>query len=175
MGGKLTYQAARGRILDADILLFKSRDPMARLISRFTHSPYAHAALAFRLDGRLLCFESVPVGVRLIPLSRRVAMLSRHGAIDVYRVRNGIPPERVRKNAFAYLGQGYDFGGIWRFAQATLMGHVPKGDASRLYCSEVDALALELNINTNFVAPGDLARYGDFQFSISRPRQYAVK
>ena len=158
----------QGLIENASIGLWSgSADPMAAAIRRITKSKYSHAALIFEIDGRVMCFESVPIGVRLIPLSARVAMLPKSGSIDLYRVPN-IDPKRVRYNALAYAGQGYDFGGIGRFAQAKLLGIEPRGNAKRLFCSELVARSLELQTNLNFVAPGDLPAFSEIYLSFTK-------
>lgn len=162
------YRQLRSAVCDGDILLFRgSGDPMARLINRFTKSPYAHAALAFWWGDRLLCYESVPAGVRPINLSHRVSRLSAAAAIDVYRAPN-IDAEHVRHAALQFAGHGYDFAGIGRFARAVLLKSPPRGDSNRLFCSELIARAMGIDGNANFIAPGDLAKVADFQFAITR-------
>ena len=161
-------ESLRKQMVSADVALWRgSRDPMARLIRRVTKSPYSHAALVFELDKRLFVYESVPTGVRFIPLSARVAMLSPTGCIDIFRVPD-VDVSRVRRNALVFAGSGYDFGGIGRFAAAKLLNRPPSGDSKRLFCSEMVARAFEIQADLNFIAPGDLPQFGEFVLSISK-------
>lgn len=54
---KLNYAYCRSLINDADVLLFQPSGIIGSLISRYTNSPYSHAALAYWNAGRLYALE----------------------------------------------------------------------------------------------------------------------
>src|SRR3954471_812870 len=88
------HSAARAAIQDADLLLFRGESLTSRLIQVGTHSPYSHAALAFRSQSvdpfhtewdarRVCCLEAVGKGIRLVPLSEELAHYQ--GFVELWR------------------------------------------------------------------------------------------
>jgi hypothetical protein len=69
----LRYTDIRGSIQDGDILLFKGRGLLSRLISMFTRSEYTHSGIAVWWNERLMVLEAVGKGVWAVPLSWRLA------------------------------------------------------------------------------------------------------
>jgi hypothetical protein len=69
----LQYSDIRESIQDGDILLFKGRGLLSRLISVFTRSEYTHAGIAVWWNERLMVLEAVGKGVWAVPLSWRLA------------------------------------------------------------------------------------------------------
>jgi hypothetical protein len=69
----LRYADIRGSIQDGDILLFKGRGLLSRLISMFTRSDYTHSGIAVWWNERLMVLEAVGKGVWAVPLSWRLA------------------------------------------------------------------------------------------------------
>lgn len=162
------YTDIRPNIRECDLLLFRdSRDPVSRLISLFTRSPYHHVGMVMRLGQRLYIYEALATGVRPMLLSRRIATSSAR--IDLHRVPLS-SAHRIKERALTYAAHGYDFGGIVRFVYGMIRGIPASGDDRRLFCSELIARAyddaLEIGWNPSFVSPADIARHSNFQFTI---------
>jgi len=87
------YADARREIRDADLLLFRSRSLVWRLVSVAGRSPYTHAAMAGWWGDRLMCVEMTSGGGRAQLLSNLVERWP--GVIDVFRahVRLFVRPE----------------------------------------------------------------------------------
>ena len=68
----ISYSAARKKIRDGDVLLFRRRSGvMGKLIAVAGRSEYCHAAMAAWWNGRLMCLETVQGhGGRAVLLSR---------------------------------------------------------------------------------------------------------
>jgi hypothetical protein len=83
----IEYCEMRHKIRDADLLLFRRRDRLARLISVAGRSQYVHAAMAGWWNDRLMCVEMTSGGGRAQLLSNLVARWP--GVIDVYAIQEG--------------------------------------------------------------------------------------
>src|SRR5512137_265229 len=77
------YGEVRRRIRDADLLLFRRRSRIGRLISVAGRSQYVHAAMAGWWKDRLMCVEMTSGGGRAQLLSNIVAPWP--GVVDVYQ------------------------------------------------------------------------------------------
>ena len=97
------YSEARDTIRDADLLLFRRRNCIARLIEVAGRSPYVHAAMAAWWKDRLMCVEMTSGGGRAQLLSNVVERWP--GVIDVYQA-NAIGPLMVVKYALPLLRKG---------------------------------------------------------------------
>jgi len=116
----VTYREARGRVQDGDVLLFRARGPVSRVIGWATRSRYSHVALAVWIRQRLMVAESRELrGCRIIPMS---------AALQDARVDRYEPPpwatdfdrEMVVDAALARLGQPYGYLHLVRIALSKL-------------------------------------------------------
>ncbi|NLX97352.1 MAG: hypothetical protein GXY83_14375 [Rhodopirellula sp.] len=84
---RVRYRDVRGKIRDADLLLFRARPRLhSRMIAAAGRSPYSHAALAAWWGERLMCLETRQwIGGRAVTLSNLVA--ESPGSIDVYTLK----------------------------------------------------------------------------------------
>ena len=171
----IPYEEARREIHNADLLLFRRRSRLARLIAVAGRSPYVHAAMAGWWNGRLMCVEMTNGGGRAQLLSNIIKRWP--GAIDVYRanaVRRRFSRERALRAMIGITGKRY---GWWNLFRAALL-HVPvlrflvppevnDRDASDWppFCSQAVATADRAggvdpvpNLADRLTEPGDLAR-----------------
>jgi hypothetical protein len=119
------YNEVRHEIRDADLLLFRRRNRLGRLISVGGRSQYVHAAMAGWWNDRLMCVEMTSGGGRAQLLSNLVARWP--GVIDVYAIQKGREKGRAfsRKRALkVMIGiTGIDYGWI-NLLRAALL-HLP--------------------------------------------------
>lgn len=121
----LDYAKHRDLIAPADVLLWKGKGLVSRIIGWRTGSEWSHASLADVNRGRVWLFESREgVGIRHVPLSAVLAMgtvswfthaVPDTGAGDVRRLER----EAAIEYCIARVGERYDWGGILRIARAT--------------------------------------------------------
>ncbi len=185
------YGEVRREIRDADLLLFRRRNWLGRLIATAGRSQYVHAAMAGWWGDRLMCVEMTDGGGRAQLLSNLVDQWP--GAIDVYRA-NAARRRFSRRRALAAMigitGKRY---GWLNLCRAALL-HMPvfrflacpeTNDlaASRWppFCSQAIAAADRAggvdpvpNLSDRLTEPGDLARspFYDYQFTLfSNPKK----
>jgi len=165
------YSSVRGKIKNADILLYKGQGIISWLIKLVTRSPYSHAGLAVWWYDRLMVMEAVGKGVVVTPLSINVAHYD--GGVEWYQYKDDIPDvDRVKMVHFAQqqLGKKY---AIWKMVSILFyrlfQWNVDKRDqlyrTKRLFCSyyvsEVyDSIGrkLKVNVSDRFMSPGDIAQ-----------------
>ena len=141
-----TYQKYRDQIKTGDLILFKARDPISRIISWKTNKSAtnedskdaAHASMAcWDLSPtkvwRLWILESVLFGTTKSYLSNRVAWYLPHGDIWWCKMREEWKQfgKEAADRVLQRCGEYYDFQDLLlqAFKRATL-------DPTRLYCSE---------------------------------------
>ena len=102
----IPYSDVRHKIRDADLLLFRRRNRIARLIAVAGRSQYVHAAMAGWWKDRLMCVEMTSGGGRAQLLSNLVARWP--GVIDVYQAnatRRRFSRERALRGDDRHHGQ----------------------------------------------------------------------
>ena len=145
------YREARPEIRDADLLLFRRRSWIARLIAVAGRSRYVHAAMAGWWKDRLMCVEMTSGGGRAQLLSNLVERWP--GAIDVYRANVG-RRRFSRKDALSAMigitGKRYGWGNLLRAAllHLSVLRFFARPDANDLdastwppFCSQAVAAA----------------------------------
>lgn len=182
----LNYGEARRWIRDADLLLFRPRGRLSRLIAVAGRSQYVHAAMAGWWRDRLMCVEMVYGGGRAQLLSNLVAQWP--GTIDVYAVA-AKPPRFSRRRAVEAMigitGKRYGWLNLSRAALLHLplvrfMVHPddsdPKTSDLPPFCSQAVSMALRAggadpvpNLADRLTEPGDLARspFFAYRFTLS--------
>jgi hypothetical protein len=174
------YADVRDEIRDGDVLLFRPRGLVWRLIAVAGRSQYTHASMAGWWHGRLMNVEMTSGGGRAQMLSNIVARWP--GVIDVFTVD---PARRFyRRNAVeAMIGiTGIDYG-RWNLLQAAFL-HMPivrcvvapdLDDAAKShwppFCSQAVSTALRAggvdpvpHLADRLTEPGDLARSAALQY-----------
>jgi len=180
---ELSYDLARGKIRNGDLLLFRrKRGRLAgKLISTAGRSEYSHAAMAAWWNGRLMCLETVQgAGGRAVLLS--TAVQEGPGRIDVYRAnanRRRFDRQAAVEGMIEITGRRY---GWWSLIKAALV-HLPvvrllvrpetddEADGSLPFCSQAVARAYRAggvdpvpNLADRATEPGDLARSTFFRY-----------
>lgn len=171
----VAYGDVRHEIDDADLLLFRPRGWLSRLISVAGRSPYSHAAMAGWWKDRLMCVEMTRGGGRAQLLSNLVSRWP--GVIDVYRANAGHRRFSRRRALAAMIGiTGRRYGWL-NLSRAALL-HLPAlrflaspsvddGEASVWppFCSEAVAAADRTggvdpvpNLADRLTEPADLSR-----------------
>jgi hypothetical protein len=164
------YGEVRSQIKNGDVLMYRGRSLVSRLICLLTHSRYSHAGLAVWWNDRLVVMEAVGKGVMVPPLSSNV----RHydGRVEWYTSKEEISEsERMQLVSFAQRELGKEYA-TWR---AILLGlrilfnrHGEERDRLRreqkLFCSYYVAQAynainrdLKRGYSDRFMSPGDIA------------------
>ncbi len=164
------YDDVRNQIRNGDVLMYRGRSFVSRLIRCFTKSRYSHAGLAVWWNDRLMVMEAVRKGVIVNPLSVNVARYD--GRVEWFASVNEIPEnERIELVRFAQqeLGKEYATWKIIAIGLAILFGKsIETKDKlrreRRLFCSYYVAQAynsigkdLKTQVSDRFMTPDDIA------------------
>ena len=169
------YSYARQTIRNADLLLFRRRNRIGRLIVVAGRSEYVHAAMAGWWKDRLMCVEMTSGGGRAQLLSNLVEQWP--GAIDVYRANaqcRRFSRERALQAMIGITGKQYGWMNLFRAAllHAPVFRFMarPAIDDSDLgdrppFCSQAVSMADRVggvdpvpNLADRLTEPGDLSR-----------------
>jgi len=165
------YEEVRLQIRNGDVIMYKGKNILPRLIRWLTKSFYSHAGIAVWWNERLMVMEAVMRGVRVVPLSRNI--YQHKGNVEWFSCKKEISEEdRLRMVIFAQeeLGKSYARWRVILFGLKVLF----KRDLSitdelrmenKLFCSQYVAqiynsigLDLKENREDRFMSPGDIAR-----------------
>lgn len=164
------YDDVRNQIKDGDVLMYRGKSLVSRLIRFSTRSKYSHAGLAVWWNKRLMVMEAVGKGVIVTPLSANVAHYE--GSVEWFTSTQEIPEvDRVKLVQFAQqeLGKEYDTWKLVLFGLFILLGkNVETRDKlmreKKLFCSYYVAQAynaigrdLKQNVSDRFMTPDDVA------------------
>jgi hypothetical protein len=171
----IQYSDIRHKIRDADLLLFRRRSRITRLIAVAGRSQYVHAAMAGWWKDRLMCVEMTSGGGRAQLLSNLVAQWP--SVIDVYQINPaGRRFSRARALATMIGITGKQYGWLNLFRAALLHSVVCRflvrpewSDADESpwppFCSQAVSMACRVggidpvpNLADRLTEPGDLAR-----------------
>jgi hypothetical protein len=103
--GIVHYAGIRRGIRDGDILLFRGKSWLSRMICRITRSPYSHAAIVTWWNDRLMVLEAVGKGVVVSRMSIVVNQYS--GKIDLWTTDRNLARAEVIRAAQRLLGKRY--------------------------------------------------------------------
>jgi len=178
----ISYDDARRKIRDGDLLLFRPRGLIWRAIAVAGRSEYTHAAMAGWWNDRLMNVEMTSGGGRAQLLSNIVRRWP--GVIDVYQANTEQKHRFSRKKALAaMIGiTGIDYG-KWNLFRASLL-HLPvfrflvspdldDAETSRWppFCSQAVSMACRAggvdpvpNLADRLTEPADLARSMFFKY-----------
>jgi hypothetical protein len=175
------YCKVRHEIRDADLLLFRRRNRIARLIAVAGRSQYVHAAMAGWWKDRLMCVEMTSGGGRAQLLSNLVAQWP--GVIDVYQanaIGRRFSRERALKAMIAITGKRYGWWNLWCAAllHAPVCRFLVRPNTNDLdvsprppFCSQAVATADREggvdpvpNLADRLTEPGDLSRSAFYEY-----------
>jgi hypothetical protein len=175
------YNDVRDAIRNADLLLFRRRDRLARLIAVAGRSQYVHAAIAGWWDDRLMCVEMTSGGGRAQLLSNIVERWP--GTVDVYQsnaARRRFSRRRALLAMIAITGKQYGWANLFRAALLHLpafrfLAQPDTNDAETStwppFCSQAVATAMRAggadpvpNLADRLTEPGDLARSAFYEY-----------
>ena len=177
----MDYADVRDAIRDADLLLFRRRNRLTRLIAVAGRSQYVHAAMAGWWNDRLMCVEMTSGGGRAQLLSNIVARWP--GVIDVYQAnaaRRRFSRRRALLAMIAITGKPYGWLNLSRAALLHLAAFrfLAQPDTNDLetstwppFCSQAVATAARAgggdpvpNLADRLTEPGDLARSAFYEY-----------
>jgi hypothetical protein len=78
------YQSIRQDIQTGDILLFRGRHPLSKVIEKISGAPYSHVAFLTKWDGRIIAMQADLRGVEVIPASMLVCRYE--GSVEWWRL-----------------------------------------------------------------------------------------
>jgi hypothetical protein len=172
----LDYQSVRKDMKLGDILLFRGRGWLSRLICRVTHGKYSHSALLMPdWQDRLLVMQAEALGVEIAPASHAVARYK--GRVDWWEIADEayqqIDREKFLDALLEPVGRPYDFLGVLGLGLRRLF-HMTKPvtthRANTYFCSNYVAEVLEKGgidmgqLRAANVAPRDFASSGLFVY-----------
>jgi len=176
------YNAARGKIRDGDVLLFRRRRGfLSKLIAVAGRSEYCHAAMAAWWNDRLMCLETVQgCGGRAVLLSTLVE--DAPGRIDVFRALPKLRRFRRLSAVEAMIeitGRRYGWPALVKAALVHLPmvrflvraetndaadGHLPFCSQAVAWAYRLGGLDLAPNLADRQTEPGDLARSAALEY-----------
>jgi hypothetical protein len=140
---KVTYPQIREGIQTGDLLLFKGRSWVSRLIARVLCRPYSHVGLLVRRDDHVLVYQALMRGVCKLPA--REAVSQYDGLVDWWSLRRDkaekLDLDRLCQLADAGVGRSFGIWGMLKLGWAVLTGRDrgrPETDPSvqEMFCSQ---------------------------------------
>jgi len=114
------YPEVRAGIKDGDILLFRGKSWLSRLICWATRSPYSHSAILGWWNGRLMVLEAVPSGVMTSRMSLVVSKYS--GKVELWTTDEDLARFEVIRTAQLLLGKRYSKFKLFRNLKRLVFG-----------------------------------------------------
>jgi cell wall-associated NlpC family hydrolase len=181
------YDQVRDRIRTGDLILFRGRGPLSRLIRKLSYCVYSHVGIAAWWGDHLVVFQSrIPVGVEVLP-ARRVVW-KYDGQVDWWALKPE-PAARLDRDgllsvAIAELGKPYSFWGLVRAGFRLLGGRLtgrrdPVALPESYFCSQFvsacfrgGGVDLAPDVNDECTSPGSIVRGGlvEMRAVLRRPR-----
>lgn len=136
----LDYTEIREQIQDGDILLFRGKSWLSRLICWITRSPYSHSAILGWWNGRLLVLEAAATGIVTSRMSLVVDKYS--GKVELWTTDSSLSRFNVIYAAQLLLGKRYPKFKLVRNLQRLVFGRNrpgptdPEAPPDDFVCSE---------------------------------------
>jgi hypothetical protein len=121
------YGGIRRAIRDGDILLFRGKSWISRVIRRVTRSPYSHAAIVAWWGDRLMVLEAVGKGIVVSRMSIVVNQYS--GKVELWTTDEDLARPEVIRTAQRLLGKRYSLYKLIRNLRRMLFGRPPHEEA----------------------------------------------
>ena len=134
------YGGIRRAIRDGDILLFRGKSWISRVIRRITRSPYSHAAIVAWWGDRLMVLEAVGKGIVVSRMSVVVNQYS--GKVELWTTDEDLARTEVIRTAQRLLGKLYSLYKLIRNLRRMLFGRArheeadPEAPPDDFVCSE---------------------------------------
>lgn len=134
------YGGIRGKIRDGDILLFRGKSWISRVICRLTGSPYSHAAIVAWWSDRLMVLEAVGKGIVVSRMSVVVNQYS--GKVELWTTDRDLARTEVIRTAQRLLGKHYSPSKLIRNLVRLVLGRPrhaevdPEAPPADFVCSE---------------------------------------
>lgn len=136
---KVAYSVERRKtIRNADIVLFRGRDPLSRVIRWETRSPYSHAGIVARWGEYVMVLEAKGAGVVASRLSHVVE--NYHGRVELFTAKKDVEPrlnrDKVVHAAKEELGKHYAIMKLFRIWRRLHPYLTVKMGPEKYVCSE---------------------------------------
>jgi hypothetical protein len=134
------YAGIRRKIRDGDILLFRGKSWLSRIICRVTGSPYSHAAIVAWWDDRLMVLEAMGKGIVVSRMSIVVNQYS--GKVELWTTDEDLARTEVIRTAQRLLGKRYSAYKLVRNLERLVFGRPrheqadPEAPPDDFVCSE---------------------------------------
>jgi hypothetical protein len=174
---KVDYQSIRNQIRTGDILLFRGRRRLSKVIERLSRSPYSHVAFLTWWDGRVIAMQSDLRGVEVIPASMLVCQYQ--GKVEWWRLaehhRQGFDQRDFLDRALTLVGIRYGYLALIGVAVRMLLGMSVVRKLSRIrpstlfcssfvsYCYDNEKIAINAKAGAGGTSPADFALSGVFE------------
>lgn len=163
------YGGIRRAIRDGDILLFRGKSWISRVIRRVTRSPYSHAAIVAWWGDRLMVLEAVGKGIVVSRMSVVVNQYS--GKVELWTTDEDLARTEVIRTAQRLLGKRYSIYKLIRNLRRMLLGRPrhdeadPEAPPDDFVCSEfvsrvwrAGGIDLVADAPDLYTKPSDIAR-----------------
>lgn len=167
--GFVHYAGIRRQIRDGDILLFRGKSWLSRVIRRLTRSPYSHAAIVAWWNERLMVLEAVGKGVVVSRMSIVVDHYS--GKVELWTTDADLARAEVIRAAQRLLGKRYSPYKLLRNLARLVLGRPrhaeddPEAPPEDFVCSEfvsrvwrAGGIDLVADSPDMYTKPSDIAR-----------------
>src|SRR5574341_1285390 len=181
------YDQVRPQIQTGDLIFFRGRGPLSRLIRKLSSSVYSHVGIAAWWGGHLVVFQSrIPVGVEVLPARRVVWRYD--GQVDWWALRpehaSRLDRDGLLSVAVAELGKSYSFLGLVNAGFELLTGRIagrcdPVALPESHFCSQFvsacfrgGGIDLAPDVADACTSPGSIVRAGQIEMRavLRRPR-----
>jgi hypothetical protein len=170
------YQKIRGQIKTGDILLFRGRHPLSRVIEWISGAPYSHVAFLTKWDGRVIAMQADLRGVEVIPASLIVCRYE--GQVEWWRLgdaaRARLDGRDFLNRALTLVGIKYGYLPLLWLGIRMLLGLSVYRKLSRLrpstlfcsqfvsYCYMNEGIEISAKAGVDGTSPADFAACGLF-------------
>jgi hypothetical protein len=170
------YQKIRGLIQTGDILLFRGRRMLSKVIEGISGAPYSHVAFLTKWDGRIIAMQSDLRGVEVVPASLLVCQYE--GKVEWWRLsdekRRGFDSRDFLDRALTLVGVKYGYLSLLWLGIRMLLGLSVVRKFSRLrpstlfcssfvsYCYMNEDIAISAKAGPGGTSPADFASSGLF-------------
>jgi len=156
----------RKTIRDADIVLFRGRDPLSRLIRWVTRSHYSHAGIVARWGEYVMVLEAKGAGVVASRLSHVVDKY--HGRVDLFTAKGDVEPRLNRDEAVhaakEELGKHYAVGKLFQILGRLYRRKIMTAPPDKYVCSEYVSRSWRVggvllsNVGEDLATPAEIAK-----------------
>jgi hypothetical protein len=171
------YQKIRNDIQTGDILLFRGRHPLSKVIEKISGAPYSHVAFLTKWDGRIIAMQADLRGVEVIPASLLVCRYE--GCVEWWRLgaaaRGRFDGRDFLNRALTLVGIKYGYLALLWLGIRMMLGLSVYRKFSRLrpstlfcsqfvsYCYMNEGIEISAKAGVDGTSPADFAASGFFE------------